>query len=126
MPDDLDARLRAVERALVDGDPPESLAAAGELTTRIETVEERLADLEERTLALEAATRALSGYVGNVRHVNRAVERRAEAALAAVDRLEPDGTTRARATPTQAAADGYTDTDGLLPPRGRTGYGDDS
>lgn len=99
MAEDLEARLRAVERALVEGEPPASLATAGELATRLERVEARLDDLDERVLALEAATRALAGQVGSVTHVNRAVERRAEAALAAVEGLEARGSDGDRARP---------------------------
>lgn len=85
MTDELEARLRAVERALVDGDPPSSLETAVELAARVEQAEDRLDDLAERQLATEAAVQALRGYVGQVRSVNRDVERRADAALAAVE-----------------------------------------
>ncbi|MFC4358756.1 hypothetical protein ACFO0N_12465 [Halobium salinum] len=103
---DLDRRLRAVERTLTDGTLdagdgdadtrtdgardhgldalPERAALAarlGEVETQLETVESRLDELD-------AATQAVRGYVGGVRAVNRDVERRADAALAAVDRLE--------------------------------------
>lgn len=86
---DLDRRLRAVERALTDGDHDVAAlqdAAAG--VERIDAIEARIADLEERTTELEAATQAVRGYVGNVRAVNGEVEDRADAALAAVDRIE--------------------------------------
>lgn len=52
--------------------------------------DERLDALERRVRELEAATRALRGYVGDRRAVAASVERRADAALAAVDRLEDD------------------------------------
>lgn len=87
--DALEERLRAVERALTDGDrPPADLPEAAELTDRLETLEDRTADLAARVDELDAAVQALRGYVGNVRSVNREVERRAEAALAAVDSVE--------------------------------------
>lgn len=52
--------------------------------------DERLDALERRVRELEAATRALRGYVGDRRAVAASVERRADAALAAVDRIEDD------------------------------------
>jgi hypothetical protein len=84
MPDDaIDERLRAVERALSDGNDDATLPAGGETD-----VEERIADLEARMEDLEAAVRAIRGYVGNVRSINRDVERRADAALAKARAVE--------------------------------------
>ncbi|MBV0901477.1 DUF7310 family coiled-coil domain-containing protein [Haloarcula salina] len=82
-------RLQAVERAVTDGETefPE-VTDRGEFEDRIDGLEGRVDDLETRTAELEAATQALRGYVGNVRAVNEDVESRANAALAAVDRLE--------------------------------------
>jgi phage shock protein A len=86
--DRLERRLRTVERTLTGEDHDlEAVRDRGELVDRVETLEERLADAEERVDELEAANQALRGYVGNVRSVNEDVEQRAEAALAAVDRL---------------------------------------
>lgn len=85
---ELRERLRAVERAVVDGDAPESLAAAGDLAARLDRVEEQVDDLAERTLAVEAAVQALRGYAGEVRRVDREIEARADAALAAAEALE--------------------------------------
>ncbi|GGM68395.1 hypothetical protein J2752_002081 [Halarchaeum rubridurum] len=104
---DVDARLRAVERAFdaahstdpdhpTDGtahDTPErdptptadSRAAADAdraLAARLSTVERRLDDLD-------AAVQSLQGYVGSVDAVNESVERRANAALAAAERPRP-------------------------------------
>ncbi len=85
----LTRRLRAVERSLTDGDHDvEALREAGVLADRVESLELQLSEAEDRITELEAATQALRGYVGNVRSVNEDVERRADAALAAVDRLE--------------------------------------
>lgn len=85
----LEERLDAVERAVTDG--AVSLAdvedAAGR-TARIERVESRLESVEEQVDDLEAAVAAIRGYVGELRHVNREVERTASAAVAAVDRLD--------------------------------------
>ncbi|MHC3378581.1 DUF7310 family coiled-coil domain-containing protein [Haloarcula sp. H-GB5] len=82
-------RLRTVERTVTDGTTefPEVTELA-ELESRMDTVEERIDDIDERTAELEAATQALRGYVGNIRAVNEDVEQRADAALAATDRLE--------------------------------------
>lgn len=87
--DAIERRLSAVERAVSGGEEDLSgIATASERDERLSAVEERLDAIDERVTELEAATQALRGYVGNVRSVNRDVERRAEAALAAVDRLE--------------------------------------
>ncbi|KAA9406374.1 hypothetical protein Har1131_05980 [Haloarcula sp. CBA1131] len=82
-------RLRTVERAVTDGTTefPEVTELA-ELESRVDSVEQRIDDIDERTAELEAATQALRGYVGNIRAVNEDVEQRADAALAATDRLE--------------------------------------
>ena len=91
MPDreTLDERLTAVERALTDTDRDVSgLADAADLETRIDDLETRLADVESQLADLEASTQAVRGYVGNVRSVNRDVERRADLALAKVEQLE--------------------------------------
>lgn len=95
MPEDgseLEARVAALERALTDGregnvgDIPEGAA----VEQRLDGIERRLADLEERLDELDAGLQAVQGYIGEVEHVNREVERQAEAALAAVERLEDD------------------------------------
>ncbi|WP_236044586.1 DUF7310 family coiled-coil domain-containing protein [Haloarcula nitratireducens] len=85
----LEERVRTVERAVTDGDRefPEATDLA-DLQARVEAVEQRLGELDDRASELEAATQALRGYVGNVRSVNQDVERRADAALAAVEELE--------------------------------------
>ena len=91
MPDEetLDRRLRAVERSVTDGEHDvDDLRDVGALVERIESLESQVADAEDRIADLEAGTQALRGYVGNVRSVNQDVERRADAALAAVERLE--------------------------------------
>lgn len=85
----LQRRLRAVERSLTDSDHDvDSLRTAGEQADRVDELTARLDEAEDRIAELEASTQALRGYVGNVRSVNEDVEQRADAALAAVDRLE--------------------------------------
>ncbi|KOX93774.1 hypothetical protein AMS69_07595 [Haloarcula rubripromontorii] len=82
-------RLRAVERAVTDGTTEfPDVTELAELEKRVDTVEQRIDDIDERTTELEAATQALRGYMGNVRTVNEDIEQRADAALAATDRLE--------------------------------------
>jgi TolA-binding protein len=95
MPEDgseLEARVAALERALTDGregnvaELPEGAA----VEQRLDGIERRLADLEERLDELDAGLQAVQGYIGEVEHVNREIERQAEAALAAVQRIEDD------------------------------------
>ncbi len=50
----------------------------------------RLDELDGRLTDLEAAVQALRGYVGGRRRAVASVGRRADAALAAVDRIERD------------------------------------
>lgn len=90
MDETLEQRLAAVERALTDGNHDLSaLATSGDIAHRLDEVESDLDTLADRVAELEAATQALRGYVGNVRAVNREVERRADAALAAVESSHP-------------------------------------
>ncbi|QSG03756.1 DUF7310 family coiled-coil domain-containing protein [Natranaeroarchaeum sulfidigenes] len=96
--DTVDERLRAVERAISDGDADNVVLADpdGELTERIETLEGNVAELD-------AAVQAIRGYVGHIRSLDESVEQEADSALAAVDdlrervdRLEADGLTEDR------------------------------
>ncbi|MFB6105492.1 MAG: hypothetical protein ABEJ70_00825 [Halobacteriaceae archaeon] len=79
----VDERLRAVERTLTDGRPVADLADEAALQDRLDAMADRLDAVEAAVDDLEGATQALRGYVGNVRAVNRDVERRADAAFAA-------------------------------------------
>ena len=85
----LDERVRAIERTLTDGDVtlPE-IESGADLAERVDELESRTEGVERRLDELDAATQALRGYVGSVRSVNREVERRADAALAAVESME--------------------------------------
>ncbi|WP_332898333.1 DUF7310 family coiled-coil domain-containing protein [Haladaptatus sp. CMSO5] len=87
--DALEERLSAVERTLTDTDQPVSdLEHVAALTQRIDAVTDRLDTIDERLDRLDAAVQAVRGYVGQQKAVNDDVEQRADAALAAVDRLE--------------------------------------
>ena len=105
MADTLERRIEALERAVTEGDHDLSaLAAEGEQADRLDDLEARLDDLEDRVAELDAATQALRGYVGNVRSVNRDVEKRADAALAKAEALE----STVDETPAPRATDGET------------------
>ncbi|GAB7094901.1 hypothetical protein JCM30237_20540 [Halolamina litorea] len=88
--EDLERRLAAVERALGDGDD----GAVGDndidAVSRGHDVDGRLDTLETRVEELDAALQAVRGFLGGVSAVNESVERRADAAVAAVDRLETE------------------------------------
>jgi len=86
---DLSERLDAVERALTDGEADlTEIRDAAALADDVQRLEQRVADLEATVEELEAAVEAVRGYAGNVRAVNRDVERRASAALAKAEALE--------------------------------------
>ncbi|MCL9814805.1 DUF7310 family coiled-coil domain-containing protein [Natranaeroarchaeum aerophilus] len=126
--DTVDERLRAVERAISDGDA-DNVALTdpdGELTERIETIEANVAELD-------AAVQAIRGYVGHIRSLDESVEQEADSALAAVDdlrervdRLEADGPTEDRSSvpssdpPSGAASYPGREHDRPTTPRGRT------
>lgn len=86
---DLHERLRAVERQLTDADTAVAdLSESAALDERLDSLETELAELTERLDALDATVQSLHGYVGELEHVNDRVERRADAARAAVERLD--------------------------------------
>jgi|GEM_PF-1215043 len=86
---DIDARLDAVERALTDGDTDlTDLREASGVVDDLQALEARLETVESRLDELEAGLEAVRGYAGNVRAVNREVERRASAALAKAETVE--------------------------------------
>jgi hypothetical protein len=98
---DLDARLNAIERALTDDDADLSdLRQTTAALDDLDGLESRVTEIESRLDELEAGLEAVRGYAGNVRAVNRDVERRASAALAKAETLEnavenrPDTTDR--------------------------------
>jgi TolA-binding protein len=98
----LEERLRAVERAVTDGEASvAAVADAASVHERLDEFETRLDALEKRTDALDATVQSLHGYVGEIESVNEDVARRADAARAAVERLEED---RQRLEPPSADA----------------------
>jgi hypothetical protein len=87
--DDVEARLDAVERALADGDTDlAAVADAADRQRELDELRDRIDELEAEVTELAASVQAVRGYVGNVRTVNRDVERRADAALAKAEALE--------------------------------------
>jgi chromosome segregation ATPase len=93
----LDRRLRAVERALTDGDRDDrsertetarSAIDGPGYEERITELEARIEEIESSLRELESAMQAVRGYVGNVRSVNRNVEQRAALALSTAERIE--------------------------------------
>ncbi|MFC4552948.1 MULTISPECIES: DUF7310 family coiled-coil domain-containing protein [Halorussus] len=111
----LDERLRAVERALTDADRDlTDLQGAAAVADDLDELADRLAALERRADDLDTATQALRGYVGNVRAVNEAVERRADAALAAAEsaRTAVEATAETAGETTTETADGTYGRDG--------------
>lgn len=87
----LEARVAALERRLdasVQETDGSGEGSGPEISSDSEALAERVQDLEGTIADLEAGLQALRGYVGSIDHVNESVERRADAALAAVERLE--------------------------------------
>ncbi|MFC7213639.1 hypothetical protein ACFQO4_06025 [Saliphagus sp. GCM10025334] len=85
----LERRLAGVERALLEDERPfDDIAEVAALDEDVTQFEARLEAHDRRIAEVEGSVQATSGFVDNVRHVNDDVERRANAALAAVDRLE--------------------------------------
>lgn len=101
--DDLSERLRAVERALTDADTAVAdLSETAAVQERLDDVESDLETLTERLDALDATVQSLHGYVGELEHVNDRVERRADAARAAVERLDDQPAQRREPDPEHA------------------------
>lgn len=114
MSETLSERLDAVERALTEGEADlTDVRERAALSAELDRLDDRLDGIEARLDELDAAVEAVRGYAGNVRAVNRDVERRASAALAKAEALEtaldaPDDT----ATPVATALSSTLDADG--------------
>jgi len=128
LPDEtLEKRLRAVERAITETDRDlTDLADAAERAERLESLENRCERLEARVEELNAALEAVRGYVGAVRAVNREVERRADAALAATRSGDhPDRTGSATGSPVPGSVPRDCPDDGSRGPDRTGGQGAD-
>ena len=87
--DQVEQRLAAVERTVVDGDHDwDKLSDAAAVVGRLEDLESQIEDLEQRIAVLEGRSESFESYIGNVDTVNENVEQRADTAIASVDRLE--------------------------------------
>ncbi len=84
----LEERVAALERRLDDEQVPAASPQSDVESPDTPELQERIDDLESRVAELAAGLQAVRGYVGQVEHVNASVERRADAAIAAVERLE--------------------------------------
>lgn len=109
---------------MTDSDTPVSdLSDAAAVHDQLDDLAAELDDIHERLDALDATVQSLHGYVGDLEAVNDRVVRRADAARAAIERLE-DERRRAPATretersdtgeqsPASTASDATADTDG--------------
>lgn len=111
MSETLSERLDAVERALTDDETDVTdVRERAALSAEVDRLDARLDDVEAQLEELDAAVEAVRGYAGNLRAVNRDVERRASAALAKAEALETaldpedgSGTTDRRSIPTAAS-----------------------
>ncbi|AXG09927.1 DUF7310 family coiled-coil domain-containing protein [Haloplanus rubicundus] len=90
MDDRLEERVAALERTITDGHADDGLPEAARMDARLDELEATVGDIEARVAELDAAVQALRGFAGGVRAVDEAVERRADAAVARVDRLESE------------------------------------
>lgn len=103
MPTDIDDRVRALERAVTERDDPAApIPAIADVDATTVDLGERVSELETQVADLAARQEAVEAYVDRIEHVNESIERRADAALAAVDRLE---TTRERPTASSPTVD---------------------
>ncbi len=117
----LDRRLSAVERAVVDGDAEiDRLANLAALAEDLERLDSRVGNHERRLAKLNGAVGSIGGFVGNVESINEDVERRADAAIADVDRLEYRIDELERALTDRGSRDGGRDRDDVNGDRART------
>jgi len=110
----LHERVAALERAVTDGHADAGLPDAARVDDRLDDLEATVEDLDDRVAELDAAVQALRGFAGGVRAIDETIERRADAAVAGVERLEAElEAVRERidenATPVGASRDGDAD-----------------
>lgn len=74
--DTLDERLRAVERAVTEGNAPNEPGEATAAAARVDELSNRIDELDERLDELDAAVQAVRGYVGAIRAERRASDDR--------------------------------------------------
>lgn len=87
--DQVEQRLAAVERTVVDGDHNlDTLSDAAAVVSRLENLESKIEGLEQRIAAVEGRSESIESYVGHIDTVNKTVEQRSDMAIASVDRLE--------------------------------------
>lgn len=90
MDDRLEERVAALERTVTDSHADAGLPDAGRMDARLDELEAAVDDVDDRVAELDAAVQALRGFAGGVQAVDEAVERRADTAVARVDRLEAE------------------------------------
>jgi hypothetical protein len=110
MDDGLNDRVDAVERAITDGHAADGLPETARMERRLDDLEATVEDIDDRLADVEAAVQALRGFAGGIRAVDEEVERRANAAVAQVERLETEMRDRAEMDGTGAGPPGHTDT----------------
>jgi len=86
----LDERVDALERAVTDGHASDGLPDVARTAARVDDLETTVEGIDDRVAELEATVQALRGFAGGVRAVDETIERRADAAIARVDRLEAE------------------------------------
>ncbi|MFB6129698.1 MAG: hypothetical protein ABEJ28_02640 [Salinigranum sp.] len=87
----LEARLSAVERAVSGGETDlADVADAATIERRVSELESTVERIDERVAELDAAVQAVRGFAGGIRAVDRAVERRADLALAKAEAIEAE------------------------------------
>lgn len=121
-------RVDALERAVTDGHTDDGLPDAARTAARVDDLEATVEEMDDRLAELEAAMQALRGFAGGVRAIDDAVERRANAAVARVDRLESEvaHTGVARPTDTETDPDHRGDDEGRAAHDPRDGTTDDA
>lgn len=100
----LHERVAALERAVTDGHADDGLPDAGRMATRVDDIEATVEELDDRMAELDAAVQALRGFAGGVRAVDEEIERRANAAISRIDRLEAELESVAAELPAEGAS----------------------